>query len=257
MTESSKGPPRTTWNNEAAVAARLSLGSATDSAVFGVVRQRPGISAYEISKLLLFNPGRVDGSVSRLQASGDVVTRYVLREGRLTKEIYPRDFLPEKQHEINIDPDLLDSPERWSSKANVYALDRTTIGISPVDVDEWNSKALAKERTGISRKNGNLTVALSKRLLDFYMWENSSHEVSVIGDKALVTLKTMIPIQGPNELSTRLNEALASVFASIFTSSSVDRNILIAGTFQRKPGLLQKKQEREGTEVLLTPRVKE
>jgi|GEM_PF-2295395 hypothetical protein len=252
--EPTEGLPRTTRNNEAAVAARLSLGSTTDSAVIGVIRQHPGISAYEISKLLRFNPGRVDGSVSRLQASGEIVTRYVLHEGRLTKEIFPKGFLPEKPKEISIDMDLLNSPAKWSSEVNVYALDRATIGISPDEIDEWNSKALVKERMQVSRNDGKLVVALSEKLLDFYIWENSSAEVSVVGDKALVTLKTIIPLQSRGELNIRSSESPDN-FSNFFISFG--RETKFAGTSPRKPILLQKKEETEGTEVLLIPMVKE
>lgn len=178
----------------AATFARLQLGMSTDMRVLEAIRQSPGISMYHVAKVLQYALGRVDGSVNRLQNREEIDTRYILRDGRIVKELYPKGFVQESKPEIKIDSDLLDSPDDWREQAFVYALDRMTIGITPLESHEWSSKAFAKEIVGVSKSSGFFLVNIPPRLEEFYVWNNSDSEISVVGNDVLVTLKTRIPV---------------------------------------------------------------
>jgi hypothetical protein len=161
-------------------------------------RNRPGISTYDTARLLGFSSGRVDGSVTRLQRQGEIGTEYVLREGRIAKELYPKGFAPDSQTELIVDRRLLDSPEVWSGRAFLYALDRMTLGVTPFESEEWRTKALVSEVTEVKRRGDSIVIRIPSRLLDFYIWKNSSWELSIAGSSVIVTIKTKIPIQ-PSE----------------------------------------------------------
>jgi hypothetical protein len=186
----SPGPAR----SAAATLAHVRLGSETDREVMRMVASSPGISVYKAAKSLGFTAGRVDGSVARLQGRDEVEVEYVLRDGRLAKELYPKGLASGPRDTIAFDGEILESPELWKETAHIYALDRMTIGISPVESEDWGRRALAQEPVRVRRDGDRLTVSVPPKLLDFYVWENSSHDASAVGDLVLITLGTRVPI---------------------------------------------------------------
>jgi hypothetical protein len=198
------GPGR----SEAATMAHVRLGSATDREVMRAVVSSPGISVYKAAKSLGFTAGRVDGSIARLQRRGEVDVRYVLRDGRLAKELYPRGTASGPRDTITFDSEILESPDSWRETAHIYALDRMTIGISPVESEEWRRRALTQEPVRVRRDGDRLVVGVPPRLLDFYVWENSAYEASAVGDLVLITLGTRVPISvGGEAEGLKLNSA--------------------------------------------------
>ncbi|MBI2938397.1 MAG: hypothetical protein HYY22_09335 [Thaumarchaeota archaeon] len=193
-------PASTTHSQErirAATAARLQMGLNTDSVILNKIKENPGISTYHIAKILHFSIGRVDGSISRLQERKEINLQYVLREGRMIKEIYPKGFTQQEAEVVRFDKELLESPDKWKKKAYIYALDRITLGIAPTKSDEWEMKALAKEDVEVQESKDQLLIRIPPRLADFYIWKNSTSDLAIIGDLALLTLKTSIPIHTP------------------------------------------------------------
>jgi len=183
----------------AATAARLRLGLNTDSVIFNKIKENPGISTYNIAKILGSSIGRVDGSISRLQRRGEIDVQYVLREGRMIKELYPKGFVTQQEAEVRLDKELLESPDKWKKRVHIYALDRITLGIAPFESDEWETKALAKEEVEVQESKDDLVIKIPPRLADFYIWKNSASDLTIIGGLALLTLKTKIPIHTPAE----------------------------------------------------------
>jgi hypothetical protein len=238
----------------AATFARLQLGTSTDMRVLEAIRESPGISMYNIAKALQFAPGRVDGSVNRLQNRNEIDTQYTLRDGRIVKELYPKGFVQESKPEVKIDTDLLDSPDDWKEKAFVYALDRMTIGISPFESHEWNPKAFAKEIVDVNKSSDSVLVKIPQRLAEFYVWNNSDSEVSVVGNDVLVTLKTTIPII-PSEMNKPLlveNEMRLQSFRGTRQLLIVvlDANFAAIPAFQSRSKKIEGKY---GTFVALAP----
>jgi hypothetical protein len=180
--------------SQAATLAHLRLGSATDREVMRMVVSRPGTSVYEAARSLGFTAGRVDGSVVRLQRRKKIDVEYVLRDGRLAKELYPEGQISESLDSVSFDWEILESPEDWKETGHIYALDRLTLGLSPAENEDWKTRALAQEPVGIRRDEKRFIIGVPPRLLDFYVWENSSYETSALGNLVLITLTTKIPI---------------------------------------------------------------
>jgi hypothetical protein len=188
--------------SQAATLAHVRLGSATDRDVMRIVISRPGISVYEAARSLGFTAGRVDGSVVRLQRRKKLDVEYVLRDGRLAKELYPEGLVSESRDAVSFDWEILESPEDWKETAHIYALDRMTMGVSPVENEGWKTRALAQEPVGIRRDGSRFIIGVPPRLLDFYVWENSSYETSAMGNLVLITLTTKIPISMRGRMRT-------------------------------------------------------
>src|SRR2546428_976494 len=122
---------------EAATAARLRLGVTTDAEVQAKIAEKPGLSVYGLAQKLGCSVGRVDGSVARLEEQGKIDIQYAVREGKIVKELYPKGSITTStEQEVKIDKDMLARPSKWTSKAFVYALDRMTLGIAPLDSDQ-------------------------------------------------------------------------------------------------------------------------
>jgi hypothetical protein len=201
----------TRGRSEAATMAHVRLGSATDQEVMRMVASNPGISVYKTAKSLGFTNGRVDGSVARSQRRHEVDVQYFLRDGRLAKELHPKRLVSEPRDTIVIDREILESPEHWKETAYIYALDRMTIGISPVESEDWKQRALAQESIRVRRNGDRFMIGVPPKLLDFYVWGNSSYEASAIGNLVLVTLRTKIPIAVRGEIdSLKLETAFHS-----------------------------------------------
>jgi hypothetical protein len=188
--------------SQAATLAHVRLGSATDREVMRMVDSRPGISVYEAARSLGFTAGKVDGSVARLQRRKKLDVGYVLRDGRLAKELYPKGLVSESQDTISFDLGILESPEDWKETAYLYALDRMTMGVSPVKNEDWRTRALTQEPVGIRREDRRFIMEVPPKLLDFYVWENSSYEASALGNLVLITLRTKMPISVRGEMRT-------------------------------------------------------
>jgi hypothetical protein len=169
-----------------------------------MVDSRPGISVYEAARSLGFTAGKVDGSVARLQRQKKLDVEYVLRDGRLAKELYPEGLVSESRDTISFDMEILESPEGWKESAYIYALDRMTIGVSPVENEDWRARALAQEPVGIRRDGRRFIIGVPPKLQDFYVWANSSYEASALGNLVLITLRTKIPISVRGEMRTTL-----------------------------------------------------
>src|SRR5260370_14292348 len=137
--------------SQAATLAHVRLGSATDREVMRMVDSRPGISVYEAARSLGFTAGKVDGSVARLQRQKKLDVEYVLRDGRIAKELYPEGLVSEPRDTISFYREILQAPEGWKETAYIYALDRMTIGVSPVENEDWRARALAQKPVGIRR----------------------------------------------------------------------------------------------------------
>lgn len=143
-----------------------------------------------------FGEGTAPGSGAILRSVGvTIIIRNVLREGRRLKEVYPKGFVQYREPKIKIAADEIVSPEKWKDKAYVYALSRITIGISPLEEKEWTEKSFAKFEVSIKKdEKGGVIIPIPEPLEHFYLWSNSSADITVNDDLVLATVKTEIPI---------------------------------------------------------------
>jgi DNA-binding MarR family transcriptional regulator len=172
------------------------IGKATDSAVLSKAIRTPGITVSDLAEALGWSNGRVDGSVNRLVTMGKLKVKHVLQRGMLLKRIY-LNTLTNKPNNIIELPHKMISESLWSKGAFVYALSRSTIGISPEKVEEWESKAILKECLEMERNRDNVLVTLPEKLSNFYQLENSDISLSGLGDIALVTVESILPVALP------------------------------------------------------------
>lgn len=80
------------------------LGGESDWALYEKVDDTPGLSVYELSKLMGWTPGRVHGAVMRLVKKGLVKTERAVRGGRSVLLVIPKEwwefFTPEELEEF-------------------------------------------------------------------------------------------------------------------------------------------------------------
>jgi predicted transcriptional regulator len=83
---------------------RRDLSGETDWELYEKVDDNPGLSVYELAKLMNWTPGRVHGSVMRLVEKGLVKTERATRGGRSVLLVTPKEwwefFTPEELEEF-------------------------------------------------------------------------------------------------------------------------------------------------------------
>lgn len=180
-----------------ATQARLRQGEETDSNILSLVKERPGVSIYALSSIMKTSPGLVRGSIQRLSKKGEVDVQYVMRGGRLVTETFPRGFMGRLENDILIDKELIESLDSWKNRDQVfiYGLNRTTLGVAPYKVEEWEKKARFAEQAKVIDDGKRFLVELPFEIAEFYLWKNSFADVSAVDDLVLVTLTTQIPIR--------------------------------------------------------------
>ena len=177
-------------------------GELTDSLVLEEVRRRPGSTIREIAMQLNMTNGRVDGSVNRLLSQGKVKVKHFLKRGILIKRVYPIEFIPKRKDVIEIPRELVDD-SLWKEEAYVYALSRSTIGVSPQDIEEWEKKSILKERVPIFKKEESLMIELPASISEFYELENSEVSLSALDNLVLLTIEQILPVILPSTASRR------------------------------------------------------
>lgn len=83
---------------------RRELSGESDWALYEKVDDYPGLSVYELSKLMEWTPGKVHGAVMRLVQKGLVKTERAVRDGRSVLLVVPKEwwefFTPEELEEF-------------------------------------------------------------------------------------------------------------------------------------------------------------
>ena len=183
-------------------------GRSTDAAVLEEIMKKSGIAIAEIAENLEWTNGKVDGSVNRLVAEGKASVKHNLKRGMLVKTVYPTDFDKKQDNLVQIPAELVNC-DLWREKAFVYALSRSTIGISPHEVGEWSVKAFSAEYVSVEKRLEGVTLKLPERLAEFYQLDNSEISFSAVGDLVFVTVETVLPVKFPPQSAEKSKYALA------------------------------------------------
>lgn len=170
-------------------------GELTDSAVLQEVMKRPGSSISEIAERLGWTNGRVDGSVNRLVLKKKVTVKHCVKRGILVKKVYPSEYF--KAPEVIEIPKEMVSYSSWENSAVVYALSRSTIGVSHKEIAEWNKKALFKEAVPIEADDEKIILKLPEKFTDFYQLSNSDISLSAVGNCVLISVESILPVKLP------------------------------------------------------------
>lgn len=174
------------------------IGRKTDDVVLAEVKKHPGLGINEIAAILGWTNGKVDGSVNRLISQRKVKVQHFSKRGMLVKKVYPIDYESKPRELFEIPKELIQE-NLWSKKANVYAVSRSTIGVSPAIKKEWEQKSPMKDQAETTIAEDTLRIKLPKIFADFYHLENSETSLSVIGDSIIITVEaTVIPVDVPN-----------------------------------------------------------
>jgi len=86
----------------------------------------------------------------------------------------------------------------WKEEAYVYALSRSTIGVSPQDVEEWEKKSILKKKVPIFKKEESLIVKIPSPISEFYELENSEVSLSALDNLVLLTIEPILPAVLPS-----------------------------------------------------------
>jgi hypothetical protein len=171
-------------------------GEMTDARVFEEVKKRPESTIREIAESLGWTNGRVDASVNRLVTKGKLRAQHYFRRGVLVKKVFPQDYST-VTGVIEIPKEMTDE-SLWEETAYVYALSRTTIGLSPNKRKDWEQLAVKKNMVPITKNVNDLVIRLPPFFIDFYQLENSETRLSTVGNSALVTVEPIIlPVELP------------------------------------------------------------
>lgn len=176
--------------------AKRKIGETTDTQLLKAIKENPGWTLYYLAQELEWQVGRVDGSLRRLQKQGKVYVRQVLKHGRVVKKIYPSDHQPKHPSVVEIPMKILDNPEAWFQKeVIVYALSRSSIGLSPDPIESWEHKAWKKSHVEAERMNDNIQLRLPEEVVEFYGLWNSEVGLSTSRNEALLTVEaTIVPL---------------------------------------------------------------
>ena len=170
-------------------------GRKTDSTIFDIIKEKSGITVQEIANRLGWTNGKVDGSINRLAEQGKIRIQYFMQKKSFIKRVYP---IEEKQRPFNVIEIPKEDIERslWGNDVLVYSLSRSSIGISPTKIDEWENRAFWKGSATIEDEHGKIKLKLPDKLSDFYRLENSETSLATNEDFALITVEeAIVPVQ--------------------------------------------------------------
>ena len=85
-----------------AIRTRVSTGLSTDSIHIRAIEKSPGLTIYQLAKILDFSLGRIDGSINRMLSKKLIQIEYTMRGGKSSKQVYPINYIPSIEHEIRI-----------------------------------------------------------------------------------------------------------------------------------------------------------
>ncbi len=172
----------------------------TDRALLDFLKKKPGaLSLYQLAQEIGWSIGRVQKSVERLLKKGLVTYRRAFLGGRSLKLIIPikmgADLQPSSilrkpsDVEIAIPADMVDG-ECWSENAFLYALDRTSLGISSRRERKWHESSLFEAKVPVRKEENAVIARIPEKVSRFYLLHMSSYEVSASpkGNKVIISV---------------------------------------------------------------------
>jgi hypothetical protein len=169
-------------------------GEMTDQLVLDQIVGKPGLGVADIAKKLRWTNGRVDGSIGRLASEGKISVKHVLKRGALIKRVYPARYDIKMQNRLEVSKEMIKC-DSWRDTALVYALSRSTIGVSSRALKEWDEKALLKDCVRVEKNDKGIVIVLPDRVSDFYHLGNSDISLSTTDDFLLVTVESVLPVE--------------------------------------------------------------
>ena len=182
--------------------ARKKQAEETDRVLLDFLSRKPGaLSLYQLAQEMGWSIGRVQKSVERLTKKGLVTYRRAFLGGRSLKLIVPTrmrsDLEPStvlRKHsdvEVAVPADIVDS-ECWGEDAFLYALDRTSFGISSREERKWHESCLFESEVSLRKEEDVFMVKMPEKVYRFYRLYMSDYEVSASpkGNKVIISIGT-------------------------------------------------------------------
>lgn len=170
---------------------KILLGKQTDSELLDFLIDNPGVTMFDASKALGWTIGKVQGAVTRLEKSEQVVLEKVLKDGRVVNLLYPASY-KNAPDIIEIDKELLNEPEQWTKQLNLYAMNRSTIVITPEPTESLEKNSFYKSTVVPNISNDKIVVKLPVTFVDFYQLQISDRDIASTGKEVFVTINSVI-----------------------------------------------------------------
>lgn len=182
--------------------ARKKQAEETDRALLDFLSRKPGaLSLYQLAQEIGWSIGRVQKSVERLTKKELVTYRRAFLGGRSLKLIVPTRMSSDLEPltvlkkpsnvEVAIPADIVDS-ECWGENAFLYALDRTSLGISSREENRWHESSLFESEVSLRKEEDAFMVTMPEKVYRFYWLYMSDYEVSASpkGSKVIISIGT-------------------------------------------------------------------
>jgi CheY-like chemotaxis protein len=218
---------------------KILLGRQTDIQLLEFLNDNPGVTMSDISRELGWTIGKVQGAITRLEKSEQIVLEKILKDGRVANLIYPMGYRS-VPGVIKVDKDVLDDPDKWIKQLNIYAMNRSTIVITPDSSAGLEENSFHKSSVVPEVHENHVVVTLPMSFTNFYQLQSSDSNIASNGKaifvnvnapvKALVsdTVNTndlpldskILIMEDDRNYARTLRSALYKYFAKIELSSS-------------------------------------
>lgn len=186
-----KGAVRASMHTPAyklAVEARKEVALALEKKLLRLVKESPGLSAYDVSLKMRKPPSTVHSAIKRMTRKGELVTRNILRKtGKITL-LYPEGYSFPDNTLVEIPREVVDVGNPSWLDAFIYALNSESIGISGESVPEWESNCLWTEKAKVDRERKELSVRLPEKIANFYQIQKKEMMQVFLNNKTLLTV---------------------------------------------------------------------
>jgi hypothetical protein len=168
--------------------ARQKVALALEKRLLSIVKEAPGLSAYDASLKLHKPPATVHSAIKRMARKGEVGTRSVLRKTGKVTLLYPNDYSFPDNTLVEIPREVVHNGNPSWLSAFIYALNDESIGVSGEPVPEWEANCLWKEQAKVDREHAGLLVRLPEKIASFYQIEKKEVMQVFLNNKTLLTM---------------------------------------------------------------------
>jgi len=183
------------------VESRKEQAEGTDRKLLEFLVENPGVlSLYDVAQMTGWSVGRVQKGAERLLAKGLIAYRRVLSGGRTLKLLVPVEASAKSERplvvsgsrcvEVRVPAGLVEA-EAWGKQVCVYALDRLSFGLSPVEDKMWRRTCLYSGKGSSRREDRDAVVEVPEEIAGFYLLGMTDYVVSAYQTgKVLVTVES-------------------------------------------------------------------
>jgi hypothetical protein len=158
-----------------------------DRLLLRTIRESPGLSLYELRKLLKWSNGKVDGSLRRLLHAKKIVITAIARNGRSVQLVYPKHKMSNNLIEIPASLITVGNPA-WKDSAYFYALDNLSFGVTRKPFRDWENAAGFKAKVRPVSERNRLILIVPKKFEEFYHLSDKHLTKTVADNNVLVTI---------------------------------------------------------------------